>query len=156
MSGTENRKSVRHDIDLVVELEFADESTIRCYLADVSQGGARLKVREPDSLPDQFMLQMSGRVRRYCRVVWRSSDQVGIEFLAAPQPLSSRASRNPVLIKCPKTGKNIPTGLLLTVPDDLAKITSVRRFTQCSWCKHVHGWTPKEAFLQVAPTTTDA
>jgi hypothetical protein len=145
---TENRKFPRRGIDLSVQIETADGSTIRCSLSDLSQGGVRLKVKNPDSLPEQFMLTLSSTLRRRCRIAWRSSKEVGVEFLSAPQDPADERAKCSVLIKCPRTGKNISTGIQLTVAGDFSRLLSgVRRFTRCPHCNVVHGWVPSDASL---------
>ena len=148
MSENENRKFPRREIDLAAQIEMVDGSMIRCGLLDLSQGGVRLKVRNPDNLPEQFMLKLSNRLSRWSRIVWRSVKEVGVEFLSAPHAQADGAARRSVLIKCPKSGKSIPTGIRLTAADDLNKISNVRRFTQCPHCKAVHGWAPIDASLE--------
>jgi hypothetical protein len=55
-----------------------------CHLRDVSDGGARLAVAPADlaKLPAEFILVLTSgaRVRRECRVVWRSQNEAGIRF----------------------------------------------------------------------------
>jgi PilZ domain len=148
--GTENRKFTRRSIDLVVQIEPADGSTICGVLLDLSQGGVRLKVSNPENLPEQFMLKLSDKVHRSSRIAWRSAEQIGVEFLSASQILADSNAKRSVLIKCPRTGRNISTGIRLTVADDLSKLSGVRRFTQCPSCKVVHGWTPSDASLERA------
>src|ERR1019366_8902053 len=109
--------------------------------------GVRLKVGSPDSLPEQFMLKLADKLHRWSRIAWRSSEEIGVEFLSAPQaPADSKAKRS-VLIQCPRTGRRISTGIRLTVADDLKILSGVRRFTQCPCCKVVHGWMPSDASL---------
>jgi PilZ domain len=144
---TENRKFARRNIDLIVEIETSDGSILRGVLLDLSQGGARLKVDNPDSLPEQFMLKLSDKLHRRSRIAWRSAEEIGVELLSAPKALADNFASRSVLIKCPKTGRNISTGIRLTAADDLSKLSEVRRFTQCPSCKVVHGWTPNDASL---------
>ena len=49
---------------------------------DISEDGARLAVDQPHSLPNEFSLNIYNGVivTRRCRVVWRSSDQVGVNY----------------------------------------------------------------------------
>jgi hypothetical protein len=147
----DKRKFPRRSIDREATIEMVDGSKLRCDLADLSQGGVRLKVRHPDNLPEQFLLKLSSRLNRWSRIVWRSVDEIGVEFLAVPQEPADDAARRAVLIKCPNTGKSIPTGIRLTCADDLGKISVVRRFSQCPHCKAVHGWTPADAAVEPAP-----
>jgi hypothetical protein len=145
--GTENRKFTRRDIDLAVRIETVEGRNIRAALLDVSQGGVRLAVANPESVPEQFMLKLSNTLHRWSRVVWRSAEQIGVEFLSAPQALADGKAKRSIIIKCPKTGRIISTGIRLTVADDLSKLSNVRRFTQCPSCKVVHGWMPSDASL---------
>ena len=57
-----------------------------CTVWDVSEAGVRLTIDTPRSVPQEFFLVLSkdGKVRRKCRVVWRSNEQVGACFLSAP------------------------------------------------------------------------
>ena len=144
----DNRKFTRRDIDLVVHIEMADGTTVPGALVDLSQSGVRLKVSDPDSLPEQFMLKLSDELYRMSRIAWRSAEEIGVEFLPAPQALVDSTTKHSVLVKCPRTGKNISTGILLTVGGDPSKMLSdVRRFTQCPFCKVVHGWVPSDTSL---------
>jgi hypothetical protein len=55
-----------------------------CMVRDVSAGGARLLVKDPGSLPRNFLLliSQSGNVSRRCEVVWTRHNQVGVRFVA--------------------------------------------------------------------------
>ena len=127
-----------------------DGSTIRGALLDLSQSGARITVDNPDNLPEQFLLKLSDKLHRESRIAWRSATEVGVELLVAPKALSGVMKNRSVVIKCPKSGKEISTGIRLTTAGDLSKLSEVRRFTQCPNCKIVHGWTPKQASLAAA------
>jgi hypothetical protein len=146
--ATDKRKFPRRHIDLTAQIEMVDGSILACDLADLSQGGVRLKVRHPDNLPEQFRIKLSSRLHRWARIAWRSADEVGVEFLAVPQAPGEEAARRTVFIVCPKTRRKIPTGIRLTSAGDLDKISPVRRFTQCSHCAAVHGWMPADASLE--------
>ena len=148
----DNRKFSRRGIDLTIEIELADGAIARGTLLDLSEGGVRLKVRHPDNLPEQFLVKLTSRLQRWARVVWRSAEEVGLEFLAAPQAPAETEPKHPVLIRCPKTGRNISTGVRLTAAGDLAKLSRARRFTQCPCCKAVHSWLPGDATLAVPPS----
>ena len=51
-----------------------------CLVADISEGGARVLIRDIE-LPEVFVLQFmeSGRCR-HCRVVWRRNGEMGVAF----------------------------------------------------------------------------
>lgn len=146
--GTENRKYQRQPIWRAARIATIDGSNAAAELLDISQGGARLKVKQPANLPNQFLLKLGGNIQRWSRVAWYSEKEVGVEFLTTPQEAGEPEAKRLVLIKCPKTGKHIPTGIELTAAGDLNKILKVRRFTQCPICKLVHGWVPTDATLR--------
>jgi hypothetical protein len=68
---------------------LADQDTppIACWLADVSQGGARLTLEHDTALPADFMLLLTanGDARRHCHVVWRDGLTVGVKFPEPPR-----------------------------------------------------------------------
>lgn len=53
-----------------------------CVVSDVSDTGARIDVQDSTTLPDHFVLMLtsSGSARRFCRVMWRKPNQVGVQF----------------------------------------------------------------------------
>ena len=84
MHSTEKRKNVRRAITYPAFLDFGDGLPAREFtLCDASQEGAQLAVADPNSLPDEFILALSsdGAARRRCRVIWRTENQIGVEFL---------------------------------------------------------------------------
>jgi hypothetical protein len=60
------------------------EQLRECTVWDESKTGARLVVNAPETIPDTFHIYMTLNFssRRRCRVVWRSSNQIGVEFLS--------------------------------------------------------------------------
>jgi len=83
----EQRQSRRQPVDCPAWVDVLDGSSVRsCVLSDFSETGARLTIQSPEQLPSEFSLILSsdGSVRRRCRVIWRSDDQVGLRYLAAP------------------------------------------------------------------------
>jgi hypothetical protein len=84
MSSAEKRKNLRRSIAYPAFIDPGDGSpVIGCTLCDASQHGALLGVADPNNLPNEFILALSsgGAARRRCRVAWRTTDQVGVEFL---------------------------------------------------------------------------
>jgi len=53
-----------------------------CLVSDVSQTGARIDMSDAKEVPDTFVLLLSsnGAARRFCRVVWRKPQQIGVKF----------------------------------------------------------------------------
>jgi hypothetical protein len=98
---TEKRKSARKSLDRVGWIAASEGAEAReCRIWDVSQHGARLGFERIHELPDYFVLLLSsdGRVARRCMVVWRSSDEVGVEFMSAQAA------------EAPKSGRRFSTG----------------------------------------------
>ena len=80
----ENRKSPRQEVNLPAEVEFGDGIFhVDCVIWDWSDHGARLTLPVSLGLADVFTLRLQGSDDRQCRVVWRSDEQVGVEFLAS-------------------------------------------------------------------------
>jgi hypothetical protein len=53
-----------------------------CVLSDISDTGARIDVEDSKTIPESFLLLLSGNgpARRTCRVVWRQPQQIGVRF----------------------------------------------------------------------------
>jgi hypothetical protein len=78
------RKHMRRPLDIRAYVETLTEVSV----ADVSETGAKLVVKDPASLPDEFLIRLRPDLRKWCRVRWRDADEVGIEFIAPPDPKS--------------------------------------------------------------------
>jgi hypothetical protein len=79
------RRFDRRVFDRVGALDLGDGSaSTACEILDISDGGARLRplMCAPKVVPEKFTLLLSscGRVRRSCRVVWRSRAELGVQF----------------------------------------------------------------------------
>jgi PilZ domain len=79
------RRFKRKYFDRVGALDVHDGTpTKACEIVDISDGGARLRplLCAPQTLPQEFTLVLSacGKVRRSCRVAWRSRTEVGVQF----------------------------------------------------------------------------
>jgi hypothetical protein len=54
---------------------------IHCTVQNITSGGACLKLANTYGVPESFELTFEhGRTRRACRVVWRTSDKLGVAF----------------------------------------------------------------------------
>ena len=73
----ENRKYPRRDANRLAFVMIPK----RCTLVDVSRGGALLLVEDPESLPDEFVLELRAGLSRWCRVKRRKQGQVGVQFI---------------------------------------------------------------------------
>jgi len=57
---------------------------IHCTVQNLTSGGACLKVANTYSVPETFDLTFeSGRTRRACHVMWRTTDMLGVAFARA-------------------------------------------------------------------------
>ena len=84
------RKHARTNVIATAWLRLkGDPVPLVCVLWDVSEGGARMTVANVAAIPDKFTLlgardAVSGTS---CRVVWRSREQIGIQFLDNPDAI---------------------------------------------------------------------
>lgn len=80
----QRRKTARRQVNLVgaILAEPGGAVICQCTIADVSEGGAKLIMGEPSSVPDSFVLVLSrgARTQRKCTVRWRTADAVGAQF----------------------------------------------------------------------------
>lgn len=55
-------------------------SSIDCRVRNVSKTGANLAVTSIIGVPDEFVLVLPDTKRLPCRVAWRKSREIGVEF----------------------------------------------------------------------------
>jgi hypothetical protein len=60
-------------------------SVIDCLVRDLSEAGARLKLGDVVGVPAEFILRVAGAPDRACRVIWRSAEEIGVEFVAGAE-----------------------------------------------------------------------
>ena len=80
----EQRRSFRHSTRSRAWIEFDDHTPpLSCTLVDISEGGARIEVAAPGDLPEEFSLLLVEDLAnmRRCRIVWRSDDEIGVNYL---------------------------------------------------------------------------
>ena len=85
-SYIKQRQAPRHREERTVWIEAENGGRPeKCTIWDISDAGVRLNVDVPASVPFEFFLILSkdGKLRRRCRVVWRSHEQIGARFLPA-------------------------------------------------------------------------
>ena len=90
MDDLEKRQSPRHRLSRTVYVATGVSAPLKCELVDISQTGARLKVGDPRSAAQEFLVVLAGGLRRWCRVMWRSDSEIGIHFIDPPQSLEPR------------------------------------------------------------------
>jgi PilZ domain len=85
MPARDTRRSKRKTFDYVGLIDFRDGEEPRpCQIVDISTGGARLLVfSDPSRIPEMLTLLLSptAKVQRACKVVWRSTNGIGVKFL---------------------------------------------------------------------------
>jgi hypothetical protein len=77
------RKYARRTVKTVAYLYTSDGWPLGdCEMRDISEGGAKIVLKDIEEMPDVFLLSLSrnGRVRRNCRLMWRDGDTIGIQF----------------------------------------------------------------------------
>jgi len=90
LGRTERRKSERHQVIQTAWMRTKhDPLPSVCVLWDVSEDGARLAVARPEAVPDDvtIALDRDDKVGTACRVVWRSREQIGLQFTANAEPI---------------------------------------------------------------------
>ena len=86
-SYIKQRQTPRHRENRPAWIDVDNGSPLlNCTLWDVSEAGVRITIDSPASVPYEFFLVLSkdGKVRRRCRVIWRSDEQIGACYLSAP------------------------------------------------------------------------
>jgi hypothetical protein len=78
----DKRKSRRRPVRYTAWLALEPGQLRGCALSDMSDTGARIDVEDSKTIPDNFLLLLSGngKAKRKCRVVWRKPRQVGVTF----------------------------------------------------------------------------
>jgi hypothetical protein len=97
----DNRKKIRRAMHYTARIDLNDGTPrLGCLVSDISESGARLQMDGAQELPETFNLLLSGRggIHRQCRVVWRSENQIGVQFEKTP----SRFARNAPAAKTPE------------------------------------------------------
>ena len=82
---TDKRQDTRQRLSYLTAVVTANGTRHECRFSDISASGARLEVKDPAQLPDQFILVLSerGKVMRRCEVIWRSEKYLGVRFQIA-------------------------------------------------------------------------
>jgi hypothetical protein len=80
--SAQRRHTARHKTMLSGKLVFNDMSSVLdCFVRDLSETGARIKLAAPVQLPPIFILRFNdGRYHR-CRIRRRSGLEIGVEFM---------------------------------------------------------------------------
>lgn len=95
--GRERRKTFRVEWNSPATI-LDGTLTRRCILVNFSNGGARITGLRGDTVPDEFTLRITrgrGRTRK-CRVLWRTEDTVGVEFVGCVESAEEPTDANRV------------------------------------------------------------
>jgi PilZ domain len=87
-SYIERRQSLRENVQFPAWIDVGDGSQLcSCSVVDVSEGGARIVTPYSAEVPKEFWLVFSKdrTRRRYCRRAWRSTTEIGVEYLGPLQ-----------------------------------------------------------------------
>jgi hypothetical protein len=73
------RRHVRHPGAILKDGAILSQ----CTVLDVSATGAKIEIKIPIEIPDEFDLHLSsnGEVRRHCQVVRRTENEIGVNFV---------------------------------------------------------------------------
>lgn len=78
----ERRGSPRTNVQWPARLSFSGKS-FDCTLRNISETGAAVSLAAAKSAPDMVTLVITGKPgQRLARVVWRTSDSLGLQFLS--------------------------------------------------------------------------
>jgi hypothetical protein len=83
---TEKRKGERKGVWCVCSLYSEDGATWEGIILDVSMSGARIRRRTRGTLPRIVKIKASRiGLNRFARVVWQTTFDAGLEFIALPK-----------------------------------------------------------------------
>ena len=87
----DRRGNPRRRVVKAAKVAFGDYVFVRdAALRDVAPNGARIRVAGIDQLPDEFhVILVAEKSMRKAHVVWRSDDEVGVEFAGAARDLAT-------------------------------------------------------------------
>ena len=80
----ERRKFARARVIKSAKLVVGTSSVVDCVVRNLTNTGARVEVPNTAALPENLVLTFDGgRSMRSCRLVWRTVNETGVEFLSA-------------------------------------------------------------------------
>jgi hypothetical protein len=78
------RKHQRKRVRLTAWIDLGDRICIgHCKIADISEGGAKLRFDEGDHVPTRFVLRLTqdGSIGRICERMWTTGSEAGVKFV---------------------------------------------------------------------------
>ena len=91
MDEPEKRQKTRRPIEHWVYVATGMSPPLKCQMHDISETGARLRVGEPQVAPQEFLILLNKGLARWCRVVWRSDTEIGVEFVEPPESVKTKS-----------------------------------------------------------------
>ena len=77
------RREKREEVTCQAWLDLGDKrSRVQCTVVDISHSGAKIALDDVDGIPATFGLVLSRKQHFYCKIVWRSSNTVGVSFIS--------------------------------------------------------------------------
>jgi len=77
----ERRRSARSRVIKGAKLVLGASLVIDCVVRNLTNVGARIQISNTTDLPESLELTFDGgRSYRPCRIVWRTTDETGVEF----------------------------------------------------------------------------
>jgi hypothetical protein len=78
----DKRKSTRQRVLKAGTISFGLGAGISCTVRNLSERGASLEIASPIGIPNEFTLVVNkDRIKRLCRIAWRSAHRIGISFV---------------------------------------------------------------------------
>lgn len=88
-SGAERLQASRRVFKRAKAVFNANSGVMDCIMRDLSEAGARLACAQAAQLPDRFQLVVvTEREMREVRVIWRSLEELRVEFVSPPRRAS--------------------------------------------------------------------
>lgn len=80
----ERRKSTRLRVLKNVKLIIGESSIVDCVVGNLTSVGARVMISNTIKLPERLEMTFDNcQTVRSCRIVWRTQNETGIQFLCA-------------------------------------------------------------------------
>lgn len=88
-NSRERRRFGRRPVFKAAVVELPDGARLAAKVIDLSDGGARIKLADPDSLDGEFQLEVPEEdLIVKCRIIHRHESWIGVEFIKSPRRLS--------------------------------------------------------------------
>src|SRR5271169_3183865 len=95
----DRRRTFRVELNSAATIYDVDRHLERpCIVSDFSNGGAKISGIRTRTIPDEFKLRISHSQdrARACRVIWRTDDTLGVEFIDNERKPKAKAARKKI------------------------------------------------------------